>query len=711
MKKILFFIGIAPFCLLAQPAVSIDSLQNILRQKSIAKDELGQADALHQIGNAYYKQQNDHEALKYILAAQQALPEGHPILKGKILYRKAMLFNFLGKDQGQCLPILDSAYLLLKPSNDPDILAPFLQSYGAILNQNLQYKRGLDILLEAEQVCLQHPRLATTDRLLNIYSNILSASQQTGNFDQALIFARKGIETGKNSTNFELLADLHYNNALVLASLSYDQESEENYLKALELYQKANAVPGIILANLALGEYYDRQAPLKSGIKHLEAAKALATKAQDKYSVALVDKMETEHYIKLENYPKALACIDQCIQFFEQNKDPRLNLGVYYTKGKILKAMNQLDEGEIWVKKELEIAQKANSHYYLSSSYLLLSEIEKERQNFAQALTYYEQFASYKDSVFTANLEGKVAEERTRQNIETEQDARKKAELEADLLQAQSQVFSAIAGGLLLILLIGGYLFLQLRKSRRLLEARNQELSQLNATKDKFFGIIAHDLRNPLTAFQGVGEQLNFYLKKGDTAKLEKISGLIAKSATNLNGLLDNLLSWALLNRGMIPYHPEPLDLATESVANFKVHEDAAIAKNIQFENSIPANLQVNADRNALQAILRNLLGNAIKFTPRDGRVTLACVKDENQVFITVNDTGTGINPEKLEQLFTLEKRSEQGTDGEKGAGLGLILCKELVELNQGILRVFSTQGSGATFEFSLPSISTATSK
>lgn len=157
MKKLLFLVCLGPIWLSAQPNAVIDSLQKILSQKKLAQDALGQADALFQISTVYYNQQEDKTAFEYVLAAQQLLPEGNLTLKGRILYRKGMLLNFLGKDQAQCLPILDSAYLLLKPSNDPTILAPFLQSYGPILNQNLEYQKGVNILLEAEQVCLQHP--------------------------------------------------------------------------------------------------------------------------------------------------------------------------------------------------------------------------------------------------------------------------------------------------------------------------------------------------------------------------------------------------------------------------------------------------------------------------------------------------------------------------------------------------------------------------
>ncbi len=701
MKKILLFVALAPFCLSAQTN-TLDSLQKLVEQKRAVQDRLGESEALFEIGSIYYNKQEDKTALGYINEALQLLPAGNPVLKGRLLYRKAMLLHFIGEDFSQSLPILDTAYALLQPTRDPKILGPFLQSYGTFLTQNLEYQKGLNMLTEAEQICLQNKELATTDRMLNLYSNMVSAAYTLGEYDKALQFVRKGLEQGKLSQNYELIADLYYNNALILANFGYEKDAELSYLKSLEMSQKGKVTTGIITAKIALGEFYCSHAKAGLGMRYLSEAKSTAAQNKDFYSVAVVQKMEATIFYKNKAYEKAMVAIDSSIQYFQT--DPRIIQGLFFEKAKILKATNQLEEAVLWAKKELEMAFKSKSQVYVFTSYLLLSEIEKARHNFEQALAYHEQFSTYKDSIYNSDLETKLAEERTKQNIEAEQDARKKAELEANLLSSRNQLYGAIAAGLLLILLVGGYLFLQLRKSRRQLEAQNLQLSQLNAAKDKFFGIIAHDLRNPLTAFQGVGEQLHFYLEKGDTAKLQKISGLIAKSAANLSQLLDNLLSWALLNRGMIPYSPEPLSLSAETTANFEIHENAAAAKNIQLENNIPKALQVQADRNALQAILRNLVGNAIKFTPAGGHVTLGCSEKGDQVFISVNDTGTGIAAEKLDRIFTLEKRSEHGTAGEKGAGLGLLLCKELVELNHGILKVFSTPGRGSTFEFSLPS-------
>lgn len=703
-KLILSFLLILPLTTIpAQSDAAMDSLQRVLAQKRAARDRMGEAEALNAIAAIYYNQQQDSLALAYTTEALQRLPEGRSVLKGRLLYRQAMLFYFTRQDLVRALPLLDSAYALLKASNDPALFGPFLQSYGPILSQNLQCQKALNILTEAEQVYLSNKAVGTTDRLLNVYSNLLSAAYMLGDYQRALAFARKGIEVGKVSDNYELVADLYYNNALTLSALGYEQDAEQNYLKSLELNRKGKVAAGIVTVTTALGDYYCRHNQAKRGFQYLDQAKAAAAQAKDFYAVAVAQKIAAAGYASQKDYARALAEIDSCIRYFETTKDSRMIQGMYLEKASTLKDNHQPEEAIMWANKELDLARQTSGYAYIYSSYQLLSDIEKERGHFEQALRYHEQYAAYKDSVYSNDLKSKLAEERTRQNVEAVQDARQKAEREAALLNTQNRLFLALGAALLTLLAAGAYFFRKLRRAKNLLDAQNLQLAQLNQAKDKFFGIIAHDLRNPLSAFQGVGEQLRFYLEKGDTAKLHKITGLIAKSAASLSALLDNLLSWALLNRGMIPYSPEPLTLSSEIAANFDIHENAAAAKGIQLESSIPPDLLVQADRNALQAILRNLVGNAVKFTPPGGRVTLGCAARGDKVCIVINDTGTGIAAEKLDKLFTLDKRATHGTAGEKGAGLGLLLCKELVELNRGMLRVFSTEGKGSTVEFSLP--------
>lgn len=703
MKNFLFIALVIPFWLSAQTDSTVDSLQKIVAQKQGAKDAAGEAAALFELGKVYYDRQQDQQAMQYTEKALSILPPGNQVLKGRLVYRKAMLVYFSGQDFTAALSLLDTAYVLLHATNDPAILGPFLLSYGSVLDQQLKHAQGRKILLEAEGIFLKNKGLGSTDQMLNLYSNLLAGSYALGDYQAALSFARKGIEIGKNSDNYELIADLYYNNALTLSALKYDQDSEQSYQKSLEFNRKGKVTAGIISACIALGDYYFHLGQPRPGFQYTQEARAVATRAQDFYSIATIQKIEAAYYDAQKEYAKAMATIDSCIAYFENSRDPRLLQGMYYQKAGILQNTGRLEEAAKWARKELDLSRQTRSRLQEYSSCFLLSEIEKKRHNYAQALAYLEQYASLKDSVYSNNLENRVAEERTRQNVEAEQDARRKAELEAQLLSSRNQLYGIVAAGLFFILLAGGYLYRQLQSTRKQLEMQNRQLLQLNQTKDKFFGIIAHDLRNPLSAFQGVGEQLQFYLQKGDTDKLQKISGLISKSAANLGALLDNLLSWALLNRGMIPYHPESLSPASEADMNFEIHENAAQAKNIRLENHIPRHILVLADRNALQTIFRNIIGNAIKFTPPGGQVTLSSEAIGAAVFISISDTGAGMSAEKINQLFSLDKRSEHGTAGEKGAGLGLVLCKELVEMNQGALQVFSTEGQGSTVRFSLP--------
>ena len=687
----------------AQTSATVDSLKTIIQSAQQAGDRQRTSEALFALCNHYYDAQDDAQALQYLQAAMEQAPENNSILWGRMLFRKGMLVYFSTNDLAQSLALMDSAYVLLKNCPDPTVTGPFLRSYGPFLSQSGQYQKAKIILLQAEQDCLRTPATCTNDHLLNLYSNLLSATVLMGDYVSALEFARKGIETGKNSQNYELIADLYYNNALTLVTLGYQKDAENSYLKSLELNKKGNISKGIITVTTALGEHYTNNGQSNLGMQYLTDAIAAATQIQDFYAVAVAEKMASNNYLSQKNYTKALETIDRCILFFEQHPDIYPIQGIYLNKATILLDSGQPDAAITFAEKELKLAHQANSYSLIANSSYLCAKIEQKRNNLGSAIAYLEEYAAYKDTMYNTGLEARLAQERTRQNVEAEQDSRQKAELEARLLSSRNQLLATITGALLLLLAAGSYLYRQLRQSRHQLETQNQQLTQLNQTKDKFFGIIAHDLRNPLTAFQGIGEQLEYYLAKGDTVRLHRMTAQITQSAQYLSGLLDNLLSWALLNRGTIPFHPETLSLSEETTAALTNHENAAAAKNIRLKNHIPNGLKVHADRNALQTILRNLIGNAIKFTETGGLVTIGCNELAQQVMITVSDTGTGISAEKIGQLFSLDKRSVYGTAGEKGTGLGLILCKELVELHAGVLRPTSTLGKGSIFEFSLP--------
>ena len=204
-------------------------------------------------------------------------------------------------------------------------------------------------------------------------------------------------------------------------------------------------------------------------------------------------------------------------------------------------------------------------------------------------------------------------------------------------------------------MILGSYLFAQLRKTRKQLENNNIELKKLNSTKDRFFGIIAHDIRSPILALESVDEQMNYYADKGDVPKVQKLSGLVGSTARQLNTLLDNLLNWALLQTGMIPYRPEEInvyDLAEETLSLLSAN---ASVKGIQLENRINKEHLIHADPTAIRTILRNLIGNSVKFTSKGDKITIASKKIENKIEISIKDTGIG-NDQSTNQYTVLTR-------------------------------------------------------
>jgi len=238
------------------------------------------------------------------------------------------------------------------------------------------------------------------------------------------------------------------------------------------------------------------------------------------------------------------------------------------------------------------------------------------------------------------------------------------------------------------------------------LETIKHDLEELNATKDKFFSIIAHDLKGPFNGFLGLTQLMAEQSQYLSIQQVQEFSKTMMYSANNLFKLLENLLQWARMQRGLIEFNPNELAIIYFIEENIYLLEERAKLKEIQFKKNIPDNISVYADMNMLNTILRNLLSNAIKFTPRGGKITIGIETQgsEGHCIIYIKDNGIGMNKDLLKNLFKVEEIvSRPGTDGETSTGLGLILCKEFVDKHGGNIWVDSEEGLGSTFYFTLP--------
>ena len=237
----------------------------------------------------------------------------------------------------------------------------------------------------------------------------------------------------------------------------------------------------------------------------------------------------------------------------------------------------------------------------------------------------------------------------------------------------------------------------------RLLELSDQ-LKESNNTKDKFFSIVAHDLKSPMNSLLGFTDLLaNDYSEYPDEKRLEFVN-LINRSAQSTYKLIENLLEWARFQQGQIKFLREHLNLRDIINECFEGYALNAFEKQIEFCNNVSEDLILNIDRNSLKTILRNLISNALKFCSQGGKISINANSTMNFIVITIQDTGVGIAKEKIERLFKIEESvSTTGTRGEKGTGLGLVLCKELTVKNQGKIEVESELGKGTTFKITFP--------
>ena len=242
-----------------------------------------------------------------------------------------------------------------------------------------------------------------------------------------------------------------------------------------------------------------------------------------------------------------------------------------------------------------------------------------------------------------------------------------------------------------------------LRHLNDALTARNEELLEIIASRDKFISIIAHDIKNPFTALLGFSEFLFKNIDNVDKEEIEEIARAMFQSSRLIFSFLENLLQWARLRTDRIEFNPVMVDLYAVTEGITELLTDNAQLKDISLNNAIPEGTWVFADEPSISTVLRNLISNAIKFSRKGGKVTVSSQVKDDLVHVQVSDTGVGMRQEDVAKVFRIDKsHTTVGTNNERGTGLGLKLCKEFVERNGGTIWVESTLNKGSNFTFTL---------
>jgi two-component system sensor histidine kinase/response regulator len=242
------------------------------------------------------------------------------------------------------------------------------------------------------------------------------------------------------------------------------------------------------------------------------------------------------------------------------------------------------------------------------------------------------------------------------------------------------------------------------RSAAKVMKENEGKLKELVATKDKFFNIVAHDLKNPFTSLLGSSELLFENIHHLETKSIQDLALILNDSAKSGYAILQNLLDWSRSQTGLLEINPERVNLRILINENISTLQLPAANKKIKVSNKVKEDVFVFADKNMINTILRNILSNAVKFTYKSGKVSVTTTMTTNEVIVSVKDTGIGIPEDKIEKLFSIEtKYSLPGTENEQGTGLGLKLSKEFVEKLGGRIWVESIADKGSEFKFTIP--------
>ncbi len=540
-----------------------------------------------------------------------------------------------------------------------------LNNLGRALNQLAVYDQATDMLLKALKINEENNWSRKAALNLLGLSQIKVDQQEE---DQALTFLDQMLKIESIKDDLYIQTSLYNQLGFVYSKLENYREAEIAFKKSIMLYDEYNRFPSVPLHNYAdmkLDQGFPKEAE-KLALKSLEYKKEDRSTLSQSYTYNLLSDI----YLDLNDVEKALDVSQKAL--------------------------------EIVIEKKVKSRER--------KTYLDLSEIYQKKGNYKMALSFRLKYEKLQDSLFTAQKAGQqramlslFEAEKKQTKIEAQE---VKLEIQAAKQSQQETRFIILIVGILVTILftvIVLWNYINMKKIKAKVQEQNDQLTQLNQTKDKFFGIIAHDIRSPLIGLQGVGDQVNFFLKKGKMEKLESIAQSIGDTSKKLTDLLDNLLNWALLQNGMIPYQPTKMDINQSVKEVFELLRPLAESKDVELENDSKEGMNIYADQKAVNTILRNLISNALKYTDAGGKVSVS-IEDKQQVAtILINDTGTGISAEQLPRIFDLDKESKEGTRGEKGSGLGLVLCRELVVLNKGSIQVESESGVGSTFKFDLP--------
>lgn len=625
----------------------------------------GQANSIVRLADIYLNQQRYDETIELLTNAIEAYPrsrrqvEFHNFLGGAYNYKRDDLKSL--EHYKKSLELLE-----LMPENERDRTnAGVRLNMASIYMNEGNYNEAFENFLLAVRYS---EMIGDTIFWVTSLNNLGLAYNDINSYEESIYYLKKAEALAKTKNLKNDLYRIHLNLANANLNSGNFGEAESRYQQARQIEQELR--PGspsvIILYNLG----------------------RLKTKTGD--------------YAQAEEY---------FTESLRHSQNMNIKPGIYYNNtgfGQLYLEMQRYEDAVPHFLVALEAALDMNSTPFVQETRQMLYTAYKLAKNYEQAFHHLEEFHVAEDSLFNvekarelANLESKLALDRQSEINQLLQEKQRSQER-----RLQMQFFTIVAAALIIVLILV-ILFMMRKRAKEkemantFLQKQKEELEEVNHAKDKLFSIVAHDLRSPLTALQGILYLIkNRVLSNDDIQKLAQ--DLEISVQQNINSMED-LLAWASQQLAGVNMDFEVLN--AKEIADNVVEKQSLMFQNkkIQIENTIGPDTLIIGDHNALQLILRNLISNSIKFTPAGGSVAISAESAGDNIILKVADTGIGIPAKDADKVFMNKFWSRKGTQNEKGTGYGLSLCREFVEKMNGSMYFESEEGKGTTFFVTLP--------
>lgn len=554
--------------------------------------------------------------------------------------------------------------------------------------------------------------------IINYNNNIANTYQELRDNELAIKCYLKSLQIS-DSIGYQIgVADAYLNMGNLYSRLNQNNKSLDYYNKSLQVYKAKQDKFGISTALLNIAISLEKQGKLDLALQNNIASQKIAEQISDKVGISMALNNIGNIYQKKKDHKKALDYLNRslamkkAIHYNQDLPQTLMNLStIYFDFKQYDKCLKLLKEAE-------EIANKLNDIEYLASIYKSYSELYSVSGNYKSAYKAYQKCTTLKDTLEKRNDLKKITEIQYKYDVNQKQkeiELLKKdnaiQQLKLDKEKYYRDLFFHLTAA---FIIISGLILWRYRsklKDNRLLAEKNKLIEKQaealrinNEAKNKFFSIVAHDLKSPFSGLLGFSEMLvEDYDQLADREKKEYLV-IIKNSTEHIFELIENLLQWSRLQAGRIEYRPEKINLKNFFAELSNLYEGNLLNKNLNLITKVPIELDAYADKNMIRSVIQNLLANAIKFTPTQGSISITAIKSVNMAEICIADSGIGMSEEDIGKLFRIDVQfTRRGTNNEEGTGLGLILCQEQIERNGGELWVKSEEGKGSRFYFTLP--------